>query len=79
MTGAAASGAAEVQWCAGYASGVRSWAAYGITLVHLSDDMRETLCGQRLPREPFRWSGVSVDGRRCKKCSAKLSARSAAG
>ena len=70
--------AAEVQWCAGYASGVRSWAAHGITLVHRTDDMRETLCGRSLPRERYRWSGVSVDGARCKACSAKLAARAAA-
>ena len=78
-SGEGASGAAaEVQWCAGYASGVRSWAAYGVMLVHRTDDMAETLCGRGLPRERFRWSGASVEGARCKKCSARLAARAAA-
>jgi len=65
----------RVQWYGSSGSGVRSWALYGITKVHLvADDAYVTLCGRRVPRASKLITPDDPDkGNDCKRCVAMSS------
>lgn len=65
----------EVQWFGGSGSGVRSFALYGITKVHIVDaETWRTRCGVRIARRSKRTSPTVLDSR-CKRCSTKVPAK----
>lgn len=67
----------RVQWNSGGSGvGVRSWALYGITKVHLTDDGHTTLCGVSINRRNrFPSPDKPEQGNDCRRCERKANER----
>jgi hypothetical protein len=61
----------EIQWYSGGSGGgVRSWALYGVSKVHLWSESGRTLCGLAVPPPSKRLYPDLTDAR-CKRCAKK--------